>query len=59
MTPQPEDAAARAWRAEVRLTYELNRIGVTGRQPSFRSELLASYGHFALIMAGARWGRRS
>lgn len=59
MTPQPEDAEARAWRAAVRLTHELRRIGAIGRQPSFRSELLASSGHFALIMAGARWGRRS
>lgn len=59
MTPQPdEDAAARAWRAEVRLTYELQRIRAIGRQPSFRSQLLTSSGHFAIIMAGSRWGRR-
>lgn len=60
MTPRPEEeAAARAWRAEVRLTYELKRAGLIGWQPSFRAQLLASSGQFAIIMAGARWGRRS
>lgn len=58
MTPLPEDPAARAWRAEMRLAYELQRVGVIGRRPPFRAELLASSSHFAVIMAGARWGRR-
>lgn len=62
MTPRPdaaaEEAAAREWHAGVRLSHELGRIGF-GWHPSLRSRLLASSGQWAIIIADARWGRRS
>jgi len=59
MTPLPEDdAEARAWRARIRLDYELEQVGRGPRVPSLRAQLMGSAGHWAIIMAGAKWGRR-
>lgn len=59
MTPAAEDPAARAWRAGVRLNYELGRIDALAPGPRLRAQLLGSSSHFAIILAGAKWGRRS
>ncbi|MFG1300337.1 hypothetical protein V5F49_11140 [Xanthobacter sp. V3C-3] len=58
MIPAAEDPAARAWRAGIRLDYELGRAGALVSPLSLRAQLLGSSSHFAVILAGAQWGRR-
>lgn len=56
MTPAPE--AAHAWRAHVRLTFELERIGAIGRVPSLRAQLLGTSSHWALVLVQNQGGAR-
>lgn len=57
MTPLPETSAARAWRAQVRLSYELERIGMGPRPAVLRDQLLASSSHWAVLLASDQGAR--
>lgn len=57
MIPAPEHPDARAWRAAVRLSFELERIGALAPAPGLRQQLLASTSHWAVILASEQRGR--
>ncbi|MFG1383226.1 hypothetical protein [Xanthobacter versatilis] len=58
MTPLPETAAAHAWRAHMRLSYELERIGLVPRPAVLRGQLLSSSSHWAVLLASDQGERR-
>jgi len=57
MTLLPETATARAWRAQMRLSYELERIGMGPRPALLHNQLLASSSHWVVLLASDQGSR--